>query len=109
VTLTNVRKQARYRERHLGGSALPKSCNPFHAGEWISGLPRFTHLLPVCLPPCTDPTSFPAVGSFYYQASNGSVALPIAGYNYNSDWTNLLVGLSPTGTAASLAAPRPPT
>src|SRR6516225_9705849 len=56
-------------------------------------------------PPCTDPTSFPAVGDFYYQASNGSVALPVAGYNYNSDWTPLLVGLTPTGMAASLAAP----
>ena len=57
------------------------------------------------LPPCTDPTGFPAVGDFYYQASNGSVALPVAGYNYNSDWTPLLVGLTPTGMAASLAAP----
>jgi hypothetical protein len=24
---------------------------------------------------------------FYFQASNGSVALPVAGYIYNSDWT----------------------
>jgi hypothetical protein len=38
-------------------------------------------------------------------SSNGSVALPVAGYNYNSDWTHLLVGLSPTGMAVSLAAP----
>ena len=59
----------------------------------------------VACPPCTDPTDFSAVGDFYYQASNGSVALPVAGYNYNSDWTPLLVGLSPTGMAASLAAP----
>ena len=51
-----------------------------------------------------DPTDFSAVGDFYYQASNGSVALPVAGYNYNSDWTPLLVGLAPTGMAASLAA-----
>ena len=56
------------------------------------------------LPPCTDPTGFPAVGDFYHQASNGSVALPVAGYNYNSDWTPLLVGLAPAGMAASLAA-----
>jgi hypothetical protein len=27
-----------------------------------------------------------------------------AGYNYNSDWTPLLAGLSPAGMAASLAA-----
>jgi hypothetical protein len=42
---------------------------------------------------------------FYFQASNGSVALPVAGYDYNSDWTPLLAGLSPAGMAASLAAP----
>src|SRR5208337_2502539 len=48
-----------------------------------------------------------AIESFYFQASNGSVALPVAGYNYNSDWTPLLAGLSPAGMAASLAAPEP--
>ena len=42
---------------------------------------------------------------FYFQASNGSVALPVAGYDYNSVWTPLLAGLSPAGMAASLAAP----
>ena len=44
---------------------------------------------------------------FYFQASNGSVALPVAGYIYNSDWTPLLAELSPAGMAASLAAPDP--
>src|SRR5207248_11702935 len=44
---------------------------------------------------------------FYFQASNGSVALPVAGYNSNSDWTPLLAGLAPAGMAASLAAPDP--
>src|SRR6266540_6052599 len=44
---------------------------------------------------------------FYFQASNGSVALPVAGYDYNSVWTPLLAGLSPAGMAASLAAPDP--
>jgi hypothetical protein len=48
-----------------------------------------------------------APGGFYFQASNGSVALPVAGYIYNSDWTPLLAGLSPAGMAASLAAPDP--
>ena len=61
----------------------------------------------VARPPCTDPTGLPAVGDFYIQASNGSVALPVAGYDYNSDWTPLLAGLSPAGMAASLAAPKP--
>ena len=46
----------------------------------------------------------PANGGFYFQAFNGSVVLPVAGYDYNSDWTPLLAGLSPAGIAASLAA-----
>src|SRR5262249_50875159 len=62
--------------------------------------------LPGCSAPCTDLTGFPANGAFYFQAFSGSVALPAAGYDYNSDWTPLLMGLSPIGTAASLAAPR---
>ena len=48
-----------------------------------------------------------ATEGFYFQAFNGSVALPVAGYDYNSDWTPLLAGLSPAGMAASLAAPEP--
>src|SRR5262249_55420773 len=46
----------------------------------------------------------PAIGDFYIWASGGSVALPAARYDYNSDWTPLLTGLSPAGMAASLAA-----
>ena len=61
--------------------------------------------LPVCSPPCTDQTGCPACGGFYFRASSGSVTLPAAGYDYNSDWTPLLAGLSPAGMAASLAAP----
>src|SRR5262249_24868135 len=57
-----------------------------------------------CWPPCTDLTGLPANGGFYFQAFNGSVVLPAAGYNYNSDWTPLLAGLSPAGMADSLAA-----
>src|SRR3954447_25863359 len=59
-------------------------------------------------PPRTDRTKFPwPTGDFYIQASGGSVALPAAGYDYNSDWTPLLAELSPAGMAASLAAPEP--
>jgi len=46
--------------------------NPFHAGEPLRGF-HSSHTcygLPVCSPPCTDPTSFPAVGDFYVQAFN---------------------------------------
>jgi hypothetical protein len=58
------------------------------------------------LPPLygSDWDTSPATGDFYFQAFNGSVFLPVAGYNYNSDWTPLLAGLSPAGMAASLAA-----
>jgi hypothetical protein len=46
--------------------------NPFHAGRQFRGF-HGSHIcygLSVCSPPCTDPTSFPAVGGFYIQASN---------------------------------------
>src|SRR5262249_38711940 len=56
------------------------------------------------LAPCTDLTDLSANGGFYFQAFNGSVVLPVAGYDYNSDWIPLLAGLSPAGMAASLAA-----
>ena len=57
-----------------------------------------------CRPPCTDLTGLLANGGFYFQAFDGSVTLPVAGYNYNSVWTPLLAGLPPAGMAASLAA-----
>ena len=47
----------------------------------------------------------PAIGGFYVRASGGSVTLPAAGYDYNSDWTPLLAGLSPARMTTSLAAP----
>ena len=74
------------------------------------GASWFTHLLrPVRLlaPLYGSDRIRSAPGGFYFQASNGSVALPVAGYDYNSDWTPLLAGLSPAGMAASLAAPDP--
>ena len=40
-----------------------------------------------CWPPSTDLTGLPANGGFYFQAFSGSVALPAAGYDYNSVWT----------------------
>src|SRR4051794_25730161 len=71
-----------------------------------ASLVRHCYGLSGCSPPWTDRTKFPwPTGDFYIQASGGSVALPAAGYDYNSDWTPLLAGLSPAGMAASLAAP----
>ena len=67
-------------------------------------LVRYCYGLSGCWPPCTDLTGLPANGGFYFQAFNELVVLPVAGYDYNSDWTLLLAGLSPTGMAASLAA-----
>jgi hypothetical protein len=46
----------------------------------------------------------PATGGFYVQASDGAVTLPIAGYDYDIDWTPLSAGLAPAGMAASFAA-----
>src|SRR5207302_3940481 len=62
--------------------------NPFHAGHDFAATPvRNCYGLSGCWPPCTDLTDLSASGGFYFQAFNGSVTLPAAGYNYNSDWT----------------------
>ena len=62
----------------------------------------------VARPPLTDLTRcYPGHEGFYIQASNESVTFLTAGYHYDSRWTLLSVGLSPTGTAASFAAPDP--
>src|ERR1700730_6389255 len=96
--------------RDLSSSALPiLPAIRFTRGKYF-GASRFTHLLRPAklLAPLygSDRHARPP-GSFYFQASNGSVALPVAGYDYNSDWTPLLAGLSPARMAASLAAPDP--
>ena len=95
--------------RDLTSSALPISRNPFHAGHVFRGFSG-SHIATACQvarPPCTDLTGLPAIGGFYFQAFDGSVALAVAGYNYSIDWTPMLAGLSPAGMAASLAAPDP--
>src|SRR5262249_19622362 len=85
-------------------SALPKLPQSVSRGGKFSRLPgsHICYGLPVCSTPCTDQTGLPANGAFYIQAFNGSVALPVVGYDYNIDWTPMLVGLSPTRMAASL-------
>ena len=73
--------------------------------DFVAPLVRFRYGLPGCSPPLYGSDwKRPALGDFYFQAFNGSVALPVAGYDYNSDWTPLLAGLSPAGMAASFAA-----
>lgn len=86
------------------GSALPLSPQSVSRGESITGLPRFTHLL--------RPASLfaPLHGSDQFPSRRGLLLpgfqrdRPVAGYDYSSGWTPLLVGLSPTGMAARLAA-----
>src|SRR4051812_40285245 len=83
------------------------SRNPFHARPVFRGFTGSPLLRPVRLLAPLDGSDrvSPATGGFYIQASGGSVAPPAAGYDYNSNWTPLLAGLSPAGMAASLAAP----
>jgi len=84
------------------------SRNPFHAGDDFRGFLVHTSAT-VCqfARPLHGSDRLPSQRGFYIQASSGLVALPAAGYNYNSDWTPLLAGLSPARMAASLAAPIP--
>ena len=49
----------------------------------------------------------PFTGGFYFRAFDGSVTLPVAGYNYGGNWKIPPAGLSPAGSAASVAAPAP--
>src|SRR6202047_3680013 len=95
------------RSEQLGAPNPPR--NPFHAGQVFRGFPihAFATACQVACSPVRIRPTRSAPGSFYFQASNGSVALPVAGYDYNSDWTPLLAGLSPARMAASLAAPDP--
>ena len=93
--------------RCASGSALPIApTNPFRAGGEFRGFhgSLICYGLPGCSAPCTDLTGFPAIGAFYFQASNRLVTLPVARYNYSVDWTPTLAGLSPAGMAARLAA-----
>ena len=92
--------------RMTTGSALPTLPQSVPRGRSISWLHRFAYATAcqVARPPVRIRLDRPAFGDFYFQAFNGSVSLPVAGYNYNSDWTPLLAGLSPAGMAASLAA-----
>src|SRR5204863_5276692 len=83
-----------------------RSRNPFRAGDdfvasWFTHLLRPARLLA------------PRYGSDHLRGQRGLLLpgfqrdKPVAGYNYSSDWTPLLTGLSPARMAASLAAPTP--
>ena len=59
----------------------------------------------VARPLCRSDRSSSGHRGFYLQASDESVALLAAGYNYDSHWTVLSKGLSPFGMTPSVAAP----
>ncbi len=59
----------------------------------------------VARPLCRSDQSSSGHRDFYLQASDESVTLLAAGYNYDSHWTVLSKGLSPFGMTASVAAP----
>src|SRR5262249_31233174 len=87
------------------GSALPIIPQSVSRGARFSRLCWFATATAcqVAGPPYGSDQS-PGQRGFYFQAFDGTIALPVAGYDYNSDWTPLLAGLSPAGMAASLAA-----
>src|SRR3954454_16941689 len=62
------------------------SRNPFHAGLVFRGFTGSRLLRPVRLLAPLDGSDrvSPATGGFYIQASDGSVSLTVAGYDYNS-------------------------
>ena len=72
---------------HRLGTPDTPAIRSARAVDFVASLVRFRYSLPGCSPPCTDQTGTPSLGDFYFQAFNGSVSLPVAGYNYNSDWT----------------------
>jgi hypothetical protein len=80
--------------RDLSGSALPILPQSASRGAHISGLPgsHICYGLPGCSPSCTDQTDHSAPEGFYFQASNGSVTLPVAGYDYNSELDSAVGG-----------------
>src|SRR5215467_6317674 len=106
-TSISSRQQCRHRpspkEQRLGTPKVPAIRFPRREISRLHGS-HICYGLPVCSAPCTDQTGLPANGAFYIQAFDGSVALPAVGYDYSIDWTPMLVGLSPTRMAASLAA-----
>src|SRR5437879_13151555 len=53
---------------------------------------------------CGSDRNSPSHRDFYFQASAESVTLLGAGYNYDSHWIALSMGLSPIGLTSSLAA-----
>ncbi len=91
----------------MSSSALPIILQSALRRADFSGLPGSLLLRAAkLLAPCADLTrNSSGHRGFYLQASDESVTLLAAGYNYDSYWTVLPKGLSPFGMTASVAAP----
>ncbi len=72
--------------------------------SWLHWFATATACQVARLPSRIRPGFLPATGGFYFQAFDGSVTLPAAGYDYDIDWTPMSAGLAPAGMAASFAA-----
>src|SRR3954451_3114474 len=81
-----VARRRRGLRRDLNGSALPTLPQSVSRGARLSRLHwfAFATACQVARPPDGSDRVSPATGGFYIQASDGSVTLPVAGYDYNS-------------------------
>jgi hypothetical protein len=93
--------------RHvMSGSALPTILlsasrrADYSELHWFA----FAAACQVARPPCRSDQNSSGHRDFYFQASDESVTLLAAGYNYDSHWTVLSMGLSPIGMTTSVAA-----
>ena len=94
--------------RHvMSGSALPTILlsasrrADFSELHWFA----FAAACQVARPLCRSDQNSSGHRDFYFQAFDESVTLLAAGYNYDSSWTVLSMGLSPIGMTTSVAAP----
>ena len=91
----------------MSGSALPTILlsasrrADFSELHWFA----FAAACQVARPLCRSDQNSSGHRDFYFQASDESVTLLAAGYNYDSHWTVLSMGLSPIGVTTSVAAP----
>jgi hypothetical protein len=83
---------------------IPQSVSRGGLISWLHWFAIATACQVACPPGRIRLGYFPSTGGFYFQASDGSVALPAAGYDYDIDWTPMSAGLAPAGMAASFAA-----
>src|SRR6266481_7314983 len=91
------------RGQRLGSPKYPAIRFPqgrFYGASWFTSAAACQ----VARPLCGSHRVFPSPRDFYFQASVESVTLLGAGYNYDSHWIVLSMGLSPIGLTSSLAA-----